>query len=350
MGFEQLFPLTTEIRIDLPFHQWIRNFDSEFYRTHGHYNGVADLTHLRDDELLKHFIARGWYERRSYNRFIYSFLETEFYFNKYSDLGFGNLADAVAHWNYYGVYEKKIPNSVTQELLDAPIHLFQMGKVGSKSIECAMRNAGYSGLIPHLHWANEAILSYADCFFSYEEILSLPRLRPVKFISGIREPIGRAISGLFESAVAAKSSMSIDYINEIVESGVVPLSLFMTEMIDPVLRWFDHEYYCGLNVYDQSFDVTRGYGVVENEAASVFLYRLDKLANCWPQLGDYVGLPLKVTSINQSLDKYYDSSYQAVLSKAKFSRDFLEYVLGSRYCQTFFNKSERKEIFVKYLV
>ncbi len=350
MGFEVLLPLTTEIRIELPFHQWIRNFDSEFYRTHGHFNGIADIAHLSGDELLRHFVARGWFERRSYNRFIYSFLEPEFYFKKYSDLGFANIADAIAHWNYFGVYEKKIPNSVTQAFVDAPVHLFQMGKVGSKSIEVALKNAGYSGLIPHLHWANEAILTYPDCFYAYEEILALPRLKPLKFISGIREPIERAISGLFESVDAAKSSLSIEQINGIVESGAESLSQFLTGIVDPVLRWFDHQYYCDLNVYEQPFDITRGYSLIESTAGSVFLYRLDKLANCWSPLSDYVGLPLKPTSTNESNDKAYRSTYNQVLAKAKFSHDFIEYVLGSRYCQTFFDERERKAIEARYLI
>jgi len=345
MGYELLLPWTEQLvdmRSEVPLHRWIRNFDSEFYRTHGHFHGIADLEHLSGDELLKHFVERGWMERRSYSRFFYSFIDPEHYFQKYADLGFAHFGDAISHWMYFGVYENRIPNSVTQAFFDAPVHLFQMGKVGSKSIEMSLINAGHDHLIPHLHWANEMILTYPDCFYSYEEILSLPRSKPVKFISGIRDPIERAISGLFESAESAKSSLEIGELKELVDSGAETLSRFVANAVDPILRWFDHRYFCDLDVYGQSFNTSRGYCVIEGTAASVFLYRVDKLSNCWAPLSDYVGLPLNPMSTNESEKKEYSSLYKEALSQVRFSREFIEYVLGSRYCQTFFDESERK--------
>jgi hypothetical protein len=352
MGYELLLPWTellVDMRNEVPLPRWIRNFDAEFYRTHGHFHGVADLAHLSGDELLKHFVEQGWMERRSYNRFFYSFIDPEYYSHKYSDLEFSHFGEAISHWMYFGVYENKIPNVVTQALFDAPVHLFQMGKVGSKSIEMALRDAGHDHLIPHLHWANEMIQSYPDCFYSYEEMLALPRSKPLKFISGIRDPIERVVSGLFESAESAKSSLEIGELNDLVDSGAEALSRFVANAVDPVLRWFDHRYFCDLDVYDQSFNVAQGYGLIEGAAASVFLYRVDKLADCWAPLGEFVGLPLNPTSTNESEKKEYSSLYKKALSQVRFSREFMEYVLGSRYCQTFFDESERKAMGKRFL-
>jgi hypothetical protein len=350
MGFEYLLPLNIELCMEIPLHRWVRNFDQEFYRTHKHDKGVADLEHLRGDELLRHFVVRGWRERRSYSRFIYSFLETEFYLKKYSYLGFSGLGDAVAHWNYFGAYENKIPNSVVQQLFDAPIHLFQMGKVGSKSIERSLIDAGHPHLIPHLHWANQMITSYPDCFYSYEEMVSLPRATPIKFISGVRDPIERAISGLFESTEDATSTLEIGHLEELAASQGDSLGRIVADAVDHILRWFDHRFYCGLDVYAQPFPVAKGYGVVVGASASVFLYRVEKLSNCWASLSEYVGLPLKPTSTNESGKKDYSDLYKTALSRVRFSRDFMDYVLESRYCQTFFDESERKEMEARYLI
>lgn len=179
---------------------------------------------------------------------------------------------------------------------------------------------------------------------------TLPRPKPVKFISGIRDPIERAVSGLFESAESAKSSLEIGELKELVDSGAESLGRFVTDIVDPVLRWFDHRYFCDLDVYGQSFNASKGYDLVEGAAASVFLYRVDKLSSCWAPLSDYVGLPLKPTSTNESEKKEYSSLYKAALSKVKFSRDFMEYVVGSRYCQTFFDERERKAMEARYLI
>jgi hypothetical protein len=353
MGYELLLPwpeLLVDMRNEVPLPRWIRNFDSEFYRTHGHFHGIADLEHLSGGELLKHFVAQGWMERRSYSRFFYSFIDPEHYSQKYSDLGFAHSGEAISHWMYFGVYENKIPNSVTQAFFDAPVHLFQMGKVGSKSIEKSLISAGHDHLIPHLHWANEMIQSYPDCFYSYEEILSLPRPKPVKFISGIRDPIERVVSGLFESAESAKSSLEIGELKELVDSGVKSLGRVLADTVDPILRWFDHRYFCDLDVYGQSFDVSKGCGVIDGAAASVFLYRVDKLSNCWTPLSEFVGLPLKPVRTNEAEKKMYSALYNEALSKVRFPREFMEYVVGSRYCQTFFDERERKAMEVRYLI
>jgi hypothetical protein len=89
---------------------------------------------------LEHFVLQGWREGRAYSNFLYSFIDPVFYSEHYPELGFGpgRYGEAVSHWMYYGAFENRIPNSVTQMLADADIYLFQMGKVASKAIEAAI--------------------------------------------------------------------------------------------------------------------------------------------------------------------------------------------------------------------
>lgn len=87
---------------------------------------------------------------------------------------------------YHGYYEKRVPNATTELMLDANVHLFQMGKVGLKSIEVSLLQAGHKRLIPHLHWADELIFTYSDCFYGYQEIIQLNAHRELLFISGVR--------------------------------------------------------------------------------------------------------------------------------------------------------------------
>src|SRR5262245_18174414 len=89
---------------------WLRHFDVEFYRTHGHADGKADLINMRADELYRHFVGTGWREGRSYSRILHDFLDPVFYMRHYPSLGLANAQEAVRHWMYEGFYERRTPN------------------------------------------------------------------------------------------------------------------------------------------------------------------------------------------------------------------------------------------------
>ncbi|QCK88165.1 hypothetical protein E8L99_21575 [Phreatobacter aquaticus] len=192
LGYELLFnngdfPQDIDTSLD-SIHVWLRHFDSEFYRTFGHHKGFADLTHLQGDQLIRHFVQQGWRERRSYSRFFYSFIDPDFYAARYPHLKLQTPRDAIAHWMYRGAFEGRIPNVVTDDIINARFHLFQMGRVGSKAIQSALQEAGVFGTIPHLHWSSEAIRSYPDCFFLIPRLSGTlsPRISISSVVSAIQ--------------------------------------------------------------------------------------------------------------------------------------------------------------------
>ena len=79
-------PTPPDIRLDHATQKWLRYFDLDFYRTHGHVNGKSDLAGLSDRELLSHFVRRGYIEGRPYNRYFHAFFDPFFYMAKYPDL------------------------------------------------------------------------------------------------------------------------------------------------------------------------------------------------------------------------------------------------------------------------
>lgn len=342
MGFELLTSLDNirDVSPSARLHDWIKHFDLHFYRTHGHYNGYPDLLHLSDDELLQHFITTGSLEGRSYNKFFYSFIDPEFYAKKYTELEFSDYGEAIRHWMYYGVYENRIPNIVTQMLVDADIHLFQMGKVGSTTIATAFKSAGYSKLIPHLHWANELPASYPDCFYSYRQLVNFDPNKRLLFISGVREPIERVMSGLFQSTTDPKSSLTIKDLINMLDSPQADLDKFLAPHFNKILGWFEHGYYRGIDVYAYPFDCEKGYAVVEKGCTTIFLYRLDALDKCWPALCEVAGISAKLVRENQSQDKAYGEQLLKWREKATFRSEFLEAVRNSKYFRHFFGPSD----------
>jgi hypothetical protein len=305
MGFERYLPL--DAALDLPLdpnlHHWVANLDLEFYRQFKHSGGVADLRDLSERDLYLHFLQRGFQEGRPYNRHFFSFLDPRDYAHRYPELGLRDDGDAIRHWMYRGVFERRIPNKMTQDMLDADVHLFQMGKVGSKAIEKSLLQAGHRRLVPHLHWASEIVQSYTQCFYAYDEILNRDPHKKLVFISGVREPIERLISGLFQSATEQKSSLQIDGLTRLLSGSQASVEEFLAPHLKFLLEWFSHGYFRGIDVYEHAFDVERGYGVIEKGPVTVFLYRLDALDRCWAPLSEILGRKILPAMANETVSK-----------------------------------------------
>lgn len=344
MGYDAIINLQ-EIRdtdLSARLHDLIKNFDAQFYQTHKHHAGRADLLELAPDMLLKHFIVSGIKEGRSYNRFFHSFIEPHFYAERYPELGISCASESVRHWMYKGVYETRIPNSITQQLVDADIHLFQMGKVASKSIEASIYASGYDKIIPHLHWANDLVFSYPDCFYSYAELVNFNPKKKLLFISGFRDPIERVISGIFESVSEYRSSVTLERLQQHWDAGLEQVEKRIAVDLVHVLEWFDHGYYRSVDVYAVPFDHAKGYTVITKGDVTVFLYRLDALKDCWPALCQVAGLPsLELRHVNRSADKPIKSIFREWLDRTKLSADFIDQVAKSRFCRHFFTSDQR---------
>lgn len=281
-------------------HKWIKHFDVDFYKNHEHEEGIKDLQHLTNEEALKHFIFRGYEESRIYNKFYHSFIDPEFYKNRYPELDLISAHEAIRHWMYFGVYERRIPNSVTQQLLDANIHLFQMGKVGSKSIEMALKYAGHKKLIPHLHWPNEILFSYENSFYDYDEIINYNKNKEILFISGLRDPIDRVFSGIFQSYGDPKSNET-SFIE--LDGPLQDLLPRFTSDVHKILNWFDHEYFSGIDVYEYPFDKKLGYSIIKKNNITIVVYRLDSINKCFDVLGKLTKLNVLEQHTNRSEDK-----------------------------------------------
>jgi hypothetical protein len=337
MGIEKIVDLSClrDVDNDGDLLKWIRNFDSHFYRTHGHFDGFADLENLSDSELLLHFISTGHAERRSYNQFLYSFIDPVFYRERYRELRLGDDADAVRHWMYFGAYEGRSPNEPTQRLIDADVHLFQMGRVGSKSIEAALYASGHDRLVPHLHWKNEILYTYPDSFYGYEELVKLGNGRKI-FISGVRNPIDRLVSGLFNSALEAKSTVSVEFLFSLLKRPQFELDYFIEPHLTRILDWFDHQYFLSIDVFAQPFDIDAGYTVIEAPNATVLLYRFDRLDEIWPRISDVTGRELPRVHVNEGGRTGLRPQIEAFRDRLRLGEELRERIAQSRYTRHFF--------------
>lgn len=341
MSFQKLIPALTYMHTGPGFSrigQWLKHFDVEFYRTHPHWEGHADLEQFDHEHLRRHFIETGWREGRAYSRFLHSFIAPDFYCREYPELGLNSPQDAARHWMYEGFYEGRIPNAVTKDVLESEFHLFQFGKVGSKSIEQALRVAGHDRTILHLHWPSDMLTTYPDCMFSYEEVVARDPEKPIRFITGVRDPFERIISGYFQSNPNVAQAGSIKTVGEI--SDAIVTSYFSSGQVDWILGWFAHQFFRGIDVFSSDFDKSAGYTVLECNHAKVFLYRMENLPHLEEPLSRFTGLPIRLQRVNTATDKAYSGLYKEVIETLRFSEADVDLVMNSQLVRHFYSEQE----------
>lgn len=312
-------------------HGLIKHFDVNFYKNFKHNEKKeSDLKYMTNEEALIHFLRRGKLEGRVYSKWLYSFIDPAFYVTRYPELKLKSVEDVLRHWMYIGAFQKLIPNQLTQDLIDADIQLYQMGKVASKSIEASIVNAGYKKLIPHLHWPDQLAFSYQDSIYDYAEIINYDTSKPRTFICGVRDPAERVISGYFQSLSESNSSE---------EASRKELLKKLATDVGKVIDWFDHKFFSDINIYDYSFDKKLGYSIIQKNNITIFLYRLDCLKNCWKPLSALTGLNLQPSFKNNSGEKNYYKEMMEMQYNVNLKERLQEVATDSTYMKHFFLKN-----------
>jgi hypothetical protein len=345
-------PLAPGCRLtDLPTDSYIveqlRLLDIDFYRNHKHDGIVADLKDYSNADIIEHFIQRGRIDGRIYNKRILDFLDPDYYIKKYPDLGLSSHSEAQLNWLYQGIFEGKFPNGTTSKMLNAEIHLFQMGKVGSKSIQSSILRGHPDKLIPHLHFAQEMLLTYEDSYYSYPEIIRLNK-KGIKFIAGVRDPVGRVISGWIQAFFEPESSITFSETNERIINAKTYADLYANEM-KTIVNWFDHNFYCGIDVYNTDFNLDKGFSLITNGVHKLLVYKIDKLDGLWEEISEFTGLPLEPTHDNLSKDK--GEIAKKLLDNRKKVRlpySLVQEISETRYMKHFFSSTEIEEFIRTY--
>ncbi|MBV5329424.1 MAG: hypothetical protein JZU65_17670 [Chlorobium sp.] len=172
-------------------------------------------------------------------------------------------------------------------------------------------------------------------FYSYQEVVEQRRDKKLIFISGVRDPLERVFSGMFQSANDPKSSLTLKLLSDLSAASLEELRPKISTNLERVLNWFDHGYYVGLNVYDYPFDKELGYSIIKSGNVTVFLYRLDSLDRCWEALSDVVGLSLRAENHNVSSDKMGSYLLDVLALREDLRSEFDTQIKTSKYFKNF---------------
>lgn len=288
-----------------------------------------------------HFFLQGYYERRIYDPKRLDGFDPGYYRERYPELALADDAEAQIHYCYQGWYEKRVPNRSSAWLYDADLHVFQMGKVGSHTIGGALQDAGYGGRVIHLHWVTDLVHGYPSNRMSYSSILVHPRERPVKVISAAREIVSWTLSGMFHNQGATTLNVA---------DAVAMVEERFWNQCQSGLSWFDHRYFCDLDVYAHPFDHDAGWSRIQHRGIDLLLYRQEDLSRLEAPLAAFFDLDtLRLPQRNVGEDKGYADLYRKVMREFRMPGNLLSSLYDTPYMRHFYSDAERERAYARWV-
>ncbi len=198
-------------------------------------------------------------------------------------------------------------NHGIQHAFDQIILVYQMGRVGSKSIENFLRNYYPSSsrcLVLHGHYLNEFaelekrvktdlvdisgfmtdLKNVNDVF--RKAIADNPPGRKIKIISLVRDPVARNVSTFFYAIEQFIPDWEARYSNGLLSlDDLVAIFISKRSFVLTALHWFDEQMapVFGIDVFADPFPREKGYMIYSAEKADLLLIRTENLNQCAPE-------------------------------------------------------------------
>ena len=236
-------------------------------------------------------------------------------------------------------------------LLPSPIIVHQMGKVGSVSIERAIRARLPDRAVFHTHRLNPDWLSLEPSGVGLNRHLaariSRDGFQGFQLVTPIREPIGRNISAFFQNFDGF-----FDGDAENISASEAIATFVERYSHDVPLTWFDREAKAvfGIDVYETPFDHERGYSICAGQGVSLLVLRVEDFD--WavaPALSEFLGvddITLERTHVGVAGEN--GELYKEVLETISVPQHLLDQAYGSRYARHFYTESELDQLRSKW--
>jgi len=313
------------------------------FRWRAYLRANPDVAEVAPDEAaaLRHFYYSGYYERRIPDRARLRGFDAPFYRERYPGLGLASDAEAQIHYCYLGQFEGRAPNAYEAWHQDADLHVFQMGKVGSHSIAAALEAAGTSRKVIHLHWVSDFHLGEGSLRTPYRQLLLRERAAPLQVISASREIVSWTLASLFQ--YFGDGLASLDEVRHLVEVRFL-------ETAQGGLTWFDHRYFCGLDVYATPFPHGAGVVRIAHPGLDLLVYRQENLPGLSAALGDFLSTPgFTLGHHNVGGAKGYSALYREFRRGFRLPGNVVATLYDSPYMRHFYSHDERDQAYRRWV-
>jgi hypothetical protein len=258
--------------------------------------------------------------------------------------------------------------------------IYQMGKVGSQTIEATLRNACPGRPIFRVHYLSRQQVQLVGArlqlqIFSDQAKASLRRqiklanllrhavrarqkLRSLGIkgdklhvIAGVRDPIALMLASIFQNHTAYFASLDeIDAINcqnlLLGRTENVERRQYIEQLQQTTHSWFDTELRAliGMDVFEMPFPWNKGHQIYENEFARVLVYRYENFEAIGQMMEEFLGLNVPAI-VNQNLSsaKDYSPQYEKVRRELRLPVKFLAQQYNTRLATHFYSGAEREQ-------
>lgn len=223
-----------------------------------------------------------------------------------------------------------------RNLITTPIFLFQMGKVGSSSLNSTL-NANYHGLTVHAH-NYQMLTEKQKAILRWRKRLRLP----IYVICPIREPLSRNISAFFENF---NRDTGLKFADKKEWPSDELLDLFLTHYPHNVcLEWFDSNLKTtfGVDVFSQPFPIARKWEIYKHKSIHVLIYRSDiEHSTQLNIISSFIGYHFSEWTYNNiSADKKYGEIYKKFVGSVKLPDSYISKMCDSKFCRKFWSEEE----------
>ncbi len=259
--------------------------------------------------------------------------------------------------DFVGRIAKSVYNYVIPILLldRTPIVIYYMGKAGSKSVAHSLSSYGLRPVF-HMYKIDPDQGSYATPgkiqpgrriykdFFVEKGLLKnyVKGKKDAKYITPIREPIARNISGFFHNFY------------NITGEEYTPDKYTIEELIDMFtekgkhdfpLNWFDDNVkkVLDIDVYDYDFNKEKGWVTIKEDNVELLIFKIETDdTQIEKALIDFLGLDsdFELSRRNVGEEKDYGEDYKKFKEEYKPSGSYMDKMYNSKYARHFYTENE----------
>ncbi len=217
----------------------------------------------------------------------------------------------------------------------APILIYQMGKVGSRSVYESLLACDVKAI--HFH--------RMEAGYTRE----IAHRDQVRVITLVREPIDRHISGFFQNfelhTGVAYEQATFDL------AALFKIFLDKKHFSHPPL-WFDREMkiQLGIDVYDYPFPQEKGYLAIRQDKYEMLILKLELDDTIKEKvISEFVGLDnFELVRKNVAQDKIYAKTYREFKKALRLPEQLIETMCNARYTRHFYSQTEIEAMRAKY--
>ncbi len=224
-----------------------------------------------------------------------------------------------------------------------PVLIYQMGKVGSTAICESMMRRGYEHGVDcfHIHDLHKPTK------LSEKAVVELPK-GDVDIITMTRDAVARNISSFFQCVdMEERAGEWFVDCRQVVElmSAKELLHAFFTRpqwKHEEPLGWFDRQlkHFYDIDVYQTSFDVSKGYQTYSNGGVRCLLLRMEDLQKLEVVISDFIGIDCMLGRSNRAEDHWYKNLYRQFLESQSMPENYLDKMYSSKYMRHFYSSEE----------